>query len=353
MGKVTLKMIADQAGVSIGTVDRALNNRGRILPETKAQIIEIANSLGYQPNRLASALRKKLHFKIAVVMSRYPRYFTDELLYGLEIAQQELQDYNLELDFHFSTSLAAEEQLPLLQELHVSDYDAIAINAGSEVLSERVDAIIDEGVPVVTFNSDIPKSRRLFYVGEDPYKNGRVAGELMGKMLGGTGTVAIFAGFSLVASHSARAAGFRDYLREHHPDMRILDVLEYHDREDEAYIAMQQIAEQHRDIRGVFCVSAVGAIGVGTYLKEHYQQGQICLIGYDLSCQSAGLLQEHYCSALIYQEPRKQGYQMLHLLFDMLCDGTPPKQKEHFTRVGIIISENLQDYINLQPQDPF
>ena len=42
MGKVTLKMIADQAGVSIGTVDRALNNRGRILPETKAQIIEIA-----------------------------------------------------------------------------------------------------------------------------------------------------------------------------------------------------------------------------------------------------------------------------------------------------------------------
>lgn len=59
MGKVTLKMIADQAGVSIGTVDRALNNRGRILPETKAQIIEIANSLGYQPNRLASALRKK------------------------------------------------------------------------------------------------------------------------------------------------------------------------------------------------------------------------------------------------------------------------------------------------------
>ncbi len=349
MGKVTLKMIADQAGVSIGTVDRALNNRGRILPETKAQIIEIANSLGYQPNRLASALRKKMHFKIAIVMSRYPRYFTDELLCGLDIAQQELQDYNLELDFHFSASLAAADQLPILQSLHISDYDAIAINAGSETLSERVDAIINEGIPVVTFNSDIPKSRRLFYVGEDPYKNGRVAGELMGKMLGGKGTVAIFAGFSLVASHSARAAGFRDYLREHHPDMRILDVLEYHDREDEAYVAMKQIAEQHHDICGVFCVSAVGAIGVGTYLKEYYPPGQICLIGYDLSSQSAALLQEHYCSALIYQEPRKQGYRMLHLLFDMLCDGAPPKNKEYFTRVGIIISENLQDYIDPQP----
>lgn len=346
-------MIADQAGVSIGTVDRALNNRGRILPETKAQIIEIANSLGYQPNRLASALRKKWHFKIAIVMPRHPSYFTDELLYGLDVAQRELQDYNLELDFYFSDSLATEDQLPILQSLCVSDYDAIAINAGSEALSERVDTIINEGIPVVTFNSDIPKSQRLFYVGENPYKNGRVAGELMGKMLDGKGTVAIFAGFSLVASHSARAAGFRDYLHEHHPDLQILDVLEYHDREDEAYIAMQQIVEQHCNIRGVFCVSASGAIGVGTYLKEHYLPSQICMIGYDLSKQSAELLQEQYCSALIYQEPRKQGYQMLHLLFDMLYNSSSPKSKEYFTRVGIIVSENLQDYINLQPQEPF
>lgn len=346
MGKVTLKMIADQAGVAIATVDRALNNRGRILPETKAQIIEIANSLGYQPNRFASALRKKWHFKIAVVMSRHPCYFTDELLHGFSVAQQELQDYELELNFHFSNSLAADEQLPILQALHISDYDAIAINAGSEALSEQVDAIVNRDVPVVTFNSDIPNSRRLFYVGEDPYKNGRVAGELMGKMLGGKGTVAIFAGFSLVASHSARAAGFRDYLREYHPDMQILDVLEYHDREDEAYIAMQQTIEQHRDIRGVFCVSAVGAIGVGTYLKEHYPPGQICLIGYDLSSQSATLLQEHYCSALIYQDPRKQGYQVLHLLFNYLCSRSLPTPKEFSIRTGIILSETLRDYID-------
>ena len=346
-------MIADKAGVSIGTVDRALNNRGRILPETKSHIVEIARELGYQPNRLASALRKKWHFKIAVVMSRHPRYFTDELMYGIEAAQQDLQDYNLELEFHFSDSLAFQEQLPILRSLHPCDYDAIAINAGSEALSENVNAFVKNSIPVVTFNSDIPNSRRLFYVGENPYKNGRVAGELMGKMLGGKGTVAIFAGFSLVASHSARAAGFRDYLKEHYPDMEILDVLEYHDREDEAYTAMQQIAERRKDIRGVFCVSAVGAIGVGTYLKEHFAPESICLIGYDVSQKSAQLLQEHYCSALIDQEPRKQGYQMLHLLFETLRSGTPPEKKEFFTKVGIIVSENLWDYIDPQPQEPF
>lgn len=351
VGKVTLKMIADQAGVSIGTVDRALNNRGRILPETRDNILKIANTLGYRTNRLASALRKNLHFKIAVVMSQLPHYFTDELLCGFEAAKTELQDYDLELDFFFSSSLAAAEQIPILQALKVEEYDAIAIN-GSDALAEQVDAIVAQGVPVVTFNSDIPTSRRLFYVGESPYKNGRVAGELMGKMLGGRGTVSIFTGFSRVSSHSARAAGFRDYLNEHYPTIEILCAPEYHDRENEAYAIMQQLDQSGHRPDGIFCVSAVGAIGVGNYLKAHTQPDSLCLIGYDISAQSAQLLQEHYCSALIYQEPRKQSFQLLHLLFDMLSNTAYPDRSEHYTKVGIIISENLQDYIDAPFHDP-
>ena len=48
---VTLKQIAELAGVSRGTVDRALYNRGRVNPEVAARIRAIADELGYQPNR--------------------------------------------------------------------------------------------------------------------------------------------------------------------------------------------------------------------------------------------------------------------------------------------------------------
>ena len=96
----------------------------------------------------------------------------------------------------------------------------------------------------------------------------------------------------------------------------------------------------------MFCVSAVGVIGVGTYLKEHYQPEQVCLIGYDFNDQSAQLLQSHYCSALIYQDPRKQGYQALHLLFNYLCSRSLPAPKELSIRTGIILSETLRDYID-------
>ena len=50
--KVTLKQIAELAEVSIGTVDRALNNRGRINTETKDKILKIADELHYKPNLL-------------------------------------------------------------------------------------------------------------------------------------------------------------------------------------------------------------------------------------------------------------------------------------------------------------
>jgi len=70
--KVTIKMIAERAGVSIGTVDRAFNNRGRISEKTKEQILRIAKEMGYQPNKIASALRKKRETKIAVVLPCRP-----------------------------------------------------------------------------------------------------------------------------------------------------------------------------------------------------------------------------------------------------------------------------------------
>ena len=66
MKKVTLKQIAELADTSIGTVDRALNGRGRINEVTKQKILQIADELGYRPNKLASNLsrNKQLHLGI-------------------------------------------------------------------------------------------------------------------------------------------------------------------------------------------------------------------------------------------------------------------------------------------------
>ena len=66
---VTLQQIADLAGVSRGTVDRALNNRGHIKSEVEEKIKRIAKELGYQPSFAGRALAMaKKNLKIGVIL---------------------------------------------------------------------------------------------------------------------------------------------------------------------------------------------------------------------------------------------------------------------------------------------
>ena len=68
---ITLQQIADLAGVSRGTVDRALNNRGRIKPEVEQRIKKIAKDVGYKPSRAGRALAMaKKNIKITPLFHR-------------------------------------------------------------------------------------------------------------------------------------------------------------------------------------------------------------------------------------------------------------------------------------------
>lgn len=344
MGRVTIKMIAKEAGVSIGTVERALNDHGRINIETKQHVLELADKMGYRPNKIASALRKKKQLRIAVVMPRNPNYFVNELIIGVEDARNELADFGIEMEYIFSETLNPVEQEPILRNTDWSKYDGIALDAGAESLNPYIDTIVDAGVPIVTFNTDAEGSKRIFYVGENPYSSGRVAGNLMGKIMGGHGRVAIFVGFDTISSHIARAAGFMDYIKEKYPKIKILKSTQYKDNDSLAKQTMQKILDDGIKLDGIFCVSTPGVVGVGECLVEHGLRNQICLIGYDVNSASAKLVKDGYCVAVMYQDPRKQSYKAITLLVSMLTGDWQPSHSCYFTRTKIVVAENMEDY---------
>ena len=76
---VTIRQIAEAAGVSRGTVDRALNNRGRIRPEVAERVRQIAEEMGYKPNQLGRALSmSRNNIKIGAGASVAPKAMIDK-----------------------------------------------------------------------------------------------------------------------------------------------------------------------------------------------------------------------------------------------------------------------------------
>ena len=82
--RTKLKDIADQLGISITTVYRALNNKSDINEGTKREILELANKLGYRPNSLATSLRRnKMIPLVGVILPIINHYFFSTVLKGI------------------------------------------------------------------------------------------------------------------------------------------------------------------------------------------------------------------------------------------------------------------------------
>ncbi|MBQ9136675.1 MAG: LacI family DNA-binding transcriptional regulator, partial [Lachnospiraceae bacterium] len=91
----TIKEIAELAGVSRGTVDRVLNNRGSVNQATAEKILEIAKALDYKPNRAGIVLAaQKKRLKLGVILFSVDNPFFDDVLTGVNKKAEELAGYN-------------------------------------------------------------------------------------------------------------------------------------------------------------------------------------------------------------------------------------------------------------------
>ena len=99
--RATIKMIAERAGVSIGTVDRVLHDRPYVKEEVRRRVLEVMEELDYQPNRVASALATSgmaRHF--AIIQPTWESYVGEAMAAGVAKFRQDRQDYNVSVTIH-------------------------------------------------------------------------------------------------------------------------------------------------------------------------------------------------------------------------------------------------------------
>src|SRR5436309_3456865 len=112
-------------------------------------------------------------------------------------------------------------QKEILESFITQRVDGIAISSlNGDFLTDTINRAMDAGIPVVTWDADAPKSKRIAFYGVDDKAAGRIMGEQAVKLLGGKGKVALITSVGAV-NLQRRLEGVREVLAQH-PDIQIV-----------------------------------------------------------------------------------------------------------------------------------
>ena len=169
---ITITQIAKLAGVSRGTVDRVIHQRGRVAPEVEKRIRDIMDENDYHPNMLGRALAvSKTPLTIGMIMIEKGNPFFQLIHSGMNEAISQFRDYPISVDFRHINGVDEEEYLNVLDELESKVNALIIAGLQTKCIVEKVNQIAKK-IPVMTLNIDLEDSNRIGFIGIDDYKAG-------------------------------------------------------------------------------------------------------------------------------------------------------------------------------------
>ncbi len=341
--KVTIKMIADKAGVSRGTVDRVLNNRGKVRPEVDQRVREIAEEMGYRPNLLGRALgMNKNPITIGFIVQSAETSFIQEVINGAKEAAGEVENYGSDVLFYEIPGISASKTSEGIKELCQRGISALAIMPPDdpEVLTELQQLTVS-GMPIITFNTDLETCGRISYVGQDAKNAGRTAALLMGsRYRENGGKIAVFSGTKSNRSLENRTKGFLEIMTSEYQKIEVLPTIYCREDEELAYSQMRSLLEEQSDLDGIY-MTCFGETGICRALREAGKEQKIYFVGSDLMGENIDYLSEGMIDLLVGQEARKQGYEPIILLHRLLLAGERPEKEYIYTDIVIKTIYNI------------
>lgn len=342
---VTSQQIAELAGVSRGTVDRALHNRGRVNPEVAARILKIAEELGYRPNSIGQALvRAKQGFRLGAIFQSAETPTMQDVAAGARQSAAELRVSGLEIELREVQGRDTPRVLRQIHELLEWGANGLAVASNNTPdLVQRINELSEQGIPVVTFNTDAPDSKRLCFVGMDNYRAGQTAAGLIRQMLPNGGLVLPITGHVNNGAHIKRLRGFWDTL-EGAGDIQLLPVQPCFDRDDYAHEITQHILRENPSLACVY-IASNGQRGVCRAVEDERRKGRVRVVAYDLNGPNRQLLRNGDLSFVLDQVAYEQGRQPLYILYNYLLSGKTPEKELLYTDTLIRTKYNIGDDI--------
>src|SRR5436190_3107967 len=253
-------------------------------------------------------------YTIAVVPKGTTHEFWKAINAGAVKAQRELAGAGTKVDVIWKGPLREDDrdqQIQVVENFMARRVSAIVLAPlDSKALVRPVHTAVQAKVPVVIMDSDLKSDEYVSFVATDNYKGGQLAGEEMGKLLGGKGKVILLRYAVGSASTEARENGFLDALKKF-PDIKIISSDQHAGATRElAYQASQNLLNRFgREVNGVFCPCEPPTIAMTKALRDlGLAGGKVKMIGFDAGSQSVTDMKNGDVQGLVVQNPMLMGY---------------------------------------------
>lgn len=324
---MTVVEIAELAGVSIGTVDRVLHNRGRVAAETREKIQAIIKEKGYQPNPLARQLKRKKQYRVGLLtpeLEKESRYW--QLVHdGLARAVTELSAFSFSVE-HFSFERPITSSLrSAFSHMVEARCDAWIIAPIMQEETLRLLQATENPSPYAFVDSPLPGANPLVTVAQDPYQGGFLAGKLMNLIAPTTGTLAVIRPYTGAFNLNERARGFTSWFANKN-GVRVIDLVCPEPNMSEATAVLEQAKRDYPDLGGLFSVSAIGH-KIAKIIQKRGWGDTLHLVSYDLIPENEQALRDNRIDCIVSQRPEEQSRIALFQIYAHLVLGKPVEQK--------------------------
>jgi len=347
--KARLKDIAILSGVSIGTVDRVLHDRGEVAEATQVKVLKIARELNYTPNLMARVLKSKKPYNLVSLLpqSTVENTFWNKHPQGMARAMAELDPFPVSLtqiNFDMLSEDDFVKNARVVLKLHPDGVILAPIFKSESTAFCSI--LLRENIPFVFVDGYIQETDFLAYTGENVFQSGKVAGQLIDMITSkGKDILIINIARNLQNIHhlNNRTKGFLSYFPESGKNTGEKISLNIADPANETIKReLDKMFNNHPNISSIF-ISGSKSFKIADYIESEGIKS-INLIGYDLLERNVAHLKSGTIRFLIGQRPEEQTYKGVKKLFDYLSLNKIPDRIEYLP-IDVVTSENVDFFI--------
>jgi len=233
------------------------------------------------------------------------------------------------------------KQKEILESAITQKVDGIAISCtNGDFLTETINKAVDAGIPVVTWDSDAPKSKRAAFYGVDDLASGRIMGEEAVRLLNGKGTVAIITSMG-ATNLQRRLDGMKEALAKA-PDIKIVETFDIH---EDSVRTVELIAAGTKRYPDLSAWLSTGGWPVFTRnATAPVDTAKTKFISFDTIQPALDLLREGKVTVLLGQKYFGWGSEPVQILYDMK-HGKNPTSPVIDSGVDVVTKQNVDDYV--------